>query len=162
MSEPWMMRAACRLDPSRMWDDERVLEAKQLCSVCPVLAECAGWEASLAEFVPGVIAGRDDEERANARRRCARCRKAIAPTRASSYCRPCKAAVEAARRQTYEEGGYGRKTCPWCHIVFDVVHGNARFCVDDHRVRYYRAQAAARRQGHLPSSSVRVLESQYG
>ena len=47
----WMRRAACRTDPDRMWDDERVLEAKNLCSVCPVLPECAEWEAALTSYV---------------------------------------------------------------------------------------------------------------
>ena len=37
MTAEWMGNAACRLDPARMWDEARVLEAKQLCSVCPVL-----------------------------------------------------------------------------------------------------------------------------
>ena len=153
----WQEFAACRLDPSRMWMEDRVLEAKQLCSVCPVLAECSEWEANLDDFVPGVIAGRDDDERASSRKRCARCRKAIAPTRASSYCRPCKALVTSEWRDS-QEAGHGRRQCPQCHDWFTVVHGNARFCCDPHRVQFYRLQARDRRASHaVPSATVLEL-----
>jgi hypothetical protein len=148
----WQRRAACRLDPSLMWLEDRVLEAKQLCSVCPVLADCSEWEANLDEFVPGVIAGRDDDERANSRKRCARCRKAIAPTRASSYCRPCKALVASEWRDK-QEAGYGRRQCPQCHDWFTVVHGNARFCCEPHRVQFYRLQQNQRRRSHAVTSA---------
>ena len=148
----WQRRAACRLDPSLMWLEDRVLEAKQLCSVCPVLTECAEWEANLTEFVPGVIAGMDDEERANSRKRCARCRKPVAPTRASSYCRPCKAAITSEQRQAQAEG-YGARQCPQCHDWFTVTHGNARFCCDPHRVAFYRNQARDRRRSHAVTST---------
>ena len=148
----WQRRAACRLDPSLMWTPSRVLEAKQLCSVCPVLPECSDWELNLAEFVPGVIAGRDDEERANSRRRCARCRKQLAPTRQSSYCRPCRQAVDREQYLRRAEG-YGNRQCPQCHDWFAVTHGNARFCCDAHRVEFHRAQARLRRRSHAVAST---------
>jgi hypothetical protein len=151
----WVRYAACRLDPSTMWDPVRVLEAKQLCSVCPVLPECSEWEAVLVEFVPGVLAGLDEEERANHRKRCARCHHPLAVTRQSSYCRPCKAAIEADQRVN-QAAGYGRRQCPQCHGWFEVTHGNARFCCDPHRVQFYREQARDRRRSRAMPSAQRL------
>ena len=143
MTADWMESAACRLDPARMWDEARVLEAKQLCSVCPVLTECAEWELAQSDWVPGVIAGRDEMERAGAQKRCADCGRPQPPRRQSSYCKPCKAAREAASRLARVDERWNR--CPYCHTVFRVEHGNKRFCVDDHRIRYYRDRSNQQR-----------------
>jgi hypothetical protein len=132
----WQRRAACRLDPSLMWQDDRVLEAKQLCSVCPVLSECAEWEANLAEFVPGVIAGRDERERAETRRTCARCRRRKPIARGSSYCRACKTEIN---REAWEQAKAERPMvqCRMCHDWFRAGHGNARFCCAAHKTEFH-------------------------
>jgi len=139
----WMRHAACRIDPDRMWDDDRILEAKNLCSVCPVLPECAEWENTLDEWVPGVVAGLDEMERSKAKNRCVDCGRAFKKSRRSSYCHTCKAQREADSRIARTQERWG--VCPYCDTEFRIEHGNKRFCVDDHRIRFYRDRSNARR-----------------
>ena len=143
----WMRRAACRTDPDRMWDDERVLEAKNLCSVCLVLPECAEWEAALTEWVPGVVAGLDELERAKSKKRCVDCGQPMRKSRRSSYCPSCKSARQMEYRIRSDEERWG--VCPYCDTDFLVDHGNKKFCSDDHRVRFYRDRSNAARSERL-------------
>ena len=139
----WQRRAACRLDPSLMWLEDRVLEAKQLCSVCPVLTECSEWEADLDEFVPGVIAGRDEATRAETRRTCARCRKRKSIPKRSSYCRGCKTIIN---REAWHDSKQPRADvqCRMCHEWFSARHGNTRFCCAEHRQAYKQGRVMVR------------------
>ena len=76
-----------------------MLEAKQLCSVCPVLGECAEWELAQSDWVPGVIAGRDEMERSKRMRNDA---PTVDGRAASRLRRIARNAVRPAKRESYQ------------------------------------------------------------